>query len=535
MRKLLLRLELFGLVALAAGLGVWLYSSGSISAVQAALFVSGAGMLAWVQERRILHPLTQAIEQLPVAERVSPDDLPAQLQGLTHAIDQHAEALRTQSERDLLTGLPNRQALRQYLAEWQDRTREHSGSLALMLLDLDDFKRINDTLGHDVGDEVLAEIGRRLQSVLEHAEPEAVVARFGGDEFVVLLEGDNARRRAGQIAEAMQQTLTRPILYGQHVLHISASIGVSSCPEDGNDARKLLQNGDIAMYLAKVSGRNCYRYFTNYLTQVAADRLELEHDLRQALDRGDLDLHFQPIIDLESGCISGAEALLRWRHEKRGWVSPNIFVGIAEDVGMIDQLGVYVLERACLEARRWPAQNGTRPYVAVNVSPKQLHDAGFPEKVRRALARTGLSASQLHLELTESAVMDGGAAARAVLAGLAELGVEVWLDDFGTGFSGLSHLRQVRVKGVKIDRSFTEDLLADRHDLALTHAIIAMAHSLQIEVVAEGVESAAQIQCLRSIGCKAGQGFFLGQPMPALNLLNSLQTGIVDQRYRLIA
>lgn len=535
MRKLLLRLELFGLVALAAGLGVWLYAIGAVTAMQALLLVSGAGMLAWVQERRILKPLTEAIEQLPAVEYRTPEDLPATLVGLTYAFDQQAEALRLQSERDALTGLPNRQALRQHLADWQERTREHAGSLALLLLDLDDFKRINDTLGHDVGDEVLAEIGRRLQSVLEQAEPEAIVARFGGDEFVVLLEGEGARKRAGQVAEAMQKALTRPILYGSHVLHISASIGVSSCPEDGQDARKLLQNGDIAMYLAKVSGRNCYRYFTNYLTQVAADRLELEHDLRLALDRGDLMLHFQPIVDLESGCISGAEALLRWHHEKRGWVSPNIFVGIAEDVGLIDQLGVYVLERACQEARRWPAQIGGKPYVAVNVSPKQLHDAGFPEKVRRVLARTGLSASQLHLELTESAVMDGGASARAVLAGLSELGVEVWLDDFGTGFSGLSHLRQVRVKGVKIDRSFTEDLLADRHDLALTHAIIAMAHSLQIDVVAEGVESSAQIQCLRSIGCRAGQGFYLGQPMPPLNLLNSLHTGIVDQRYRLIA
>ncbi|MBK8286187.1 MAG: EAL domain-containing protein [Ahniella sp.] len=191
------------------------------------------------------------------------------------------------------------------------------------------------------------------------------------------------------------------------------------------------------MYLAKVSGRNCYRYFTNCLTEVAADRLVLENDLRLAIDQEALDIHYQPIVDLDNGCVIGAEALLRWHHAERGWISPSTFVGIAEDVGLIDALGVYVLERACIQATQWPTQKGRLPYLAVNISPRQLRDPGLPEKVRRALKRSGLGIEQLHLELTESAVMDGGAAARAVLAGLAELGVEVWLDDFGTGFSGV--------------------------------------------------------------------------------------------------
>lgn len=529
MNRMLLRFEVLGLVALSVGLSIFLSWRGFLPEWVAMTLAMSAVLLGLFQERRLLAPVARAVDQLPKA---TPEALPDALEAAHRARTEHAFALREQSERDALTGLPNRLALRQRLADWHEHSDPTFRSLALMFIDLDDFKRINDTLGHEVGDDVLAEIGLRLKGCLEEQGNDGALARFGGDEFVLLIEGPDARRRAGQLAESVLKALARPVQHGAHVLHVSGSIGVTSCPEDGCDPRRLLQNGDIAMYLAKVSGRNCYRYFTNYLTEVAADRLVLENDLRRAIELETLEVHYQPIVDLDTGLVAGAEALLRWNHPERGWISPTTFVGIAEDVGLIDALGVYVLERACIQATQWPLQGGKPPYVAVNVSARQLRDPGLPEKVRRALKRSGLDAAQLHLELTESAVMDGGAAARAVLAGLSELAVDVWLDDFGTGFSGLSHLRQVRVKGVKIDRSFTQDLLSDRHDLALTHAIIAMAHSLQIDVVAEGVESAAQIQCLRSIGCHSGQGFFLGQPMPPSVLLQSLRTGVVDQRYR---
>ncbi len=532
MPRLSLRLEVLALVAMAGGFGVWLAWAGVLPYWQGVVFALLAIAIGAIQERRVLAPIAQA---LGLARASDVDELAGVVSAAQSAKEDHAVELRAQAQRDALTGLPNRIALRNRLLEWQHRSDPSERALALLFIDLDDFKRINDTLGHEVGDDVLTEVGQRLGECLEQFECEGTLARFGGDEFVMLIEGHDARRRAGHLAEQAQKALARPVQHGPHVLHVSGSIGVTSCPEDGCDPSRLLQNGDIAMYLAKVSGRNCYRYFTNYLTDVAADRLVLENDLRLAIEQETLEVHYQPIVNLDTGCVIGAEALLRWHHAERGWVSPSTFVGIAEDVGLIDALGVYVLERAAIQATQWPAQKGLQPYIAVNISPRQLRDPGLPEKVRRALKRSGLASEHLHLELTESAVMDGGAAARAVLAGLAELGVEVWLDDFGTGFSGLSHLRQVRVKGVKIDRSFTQDLLSDRHDLALTHAIIAMAHSLQIDVVAEGVESAAQVQCLRSIGCHAGQGFWLGRPMPAAVLLQSLRTGIVDQRYRLTA
>ncbi len=425
--------------------------------------------------------------------------------------------LQRQITRDGLTGLPNRLALRQQIGERLQLCRDRGLEFALMFIDLDEFKRINDTLGHDVGDDVLAETGKRFSDVLNRDSNAAgnFIARFGGDEFVVLVACVDARRRAGTVAEHLLAALQAPFRLLNQSLHLSASIGITSYPDDALDAAQLLKNGDIAMYLAKVHGRNCYRYFTNYLTKLADDRLALEQDLREAIANGELQVYYQPIVELEHERVRGAEALLRWHHPVRGMVPTSLFIGIAEDVGLIDTLGEFVLREAAREAVGWITPDGHLPFVAVNVSVKQFRDARFPAKVASALRDSGLPASRLHMEMTESALLDNEPLAFPGLEELDRQGVSVWLDDFGTGFSGLSHLRRVPASGVKIDRSFTADLLSDRHDLALTSAIIAMARSLEITVVAEGVEKSSQVEILRSLRCPYGQGYWFGHPMPA--------------------
>lgn len=442
--------------------------------------------------------------------------------------------LQRQITRDGLTGLPNRLALRQQLSERLQYCRDRGFEFALMFIDLDEFKRINDTLGHDVGDDVLAETGKRFSDVLSQDAnaPGNFIARFGGDEFVVLVACPDARRRAGLVAERLMASLLQPFRMQNQSLHLSASIGITSYPEDAKDAQQLLKNGDIAMYLAKVHGRNCYRYFTTYLTQLAEDRLSLEQDLREALDIGALQVHYQPIVSILTERIHGAEALLRWTHPTRGLVPTSVFIGIAEDVGLIDQLGEFVLNEAMREAVGWITPDGRRPFVAVNVSVKQFRDARFPAKVASALTESGLPAQRLHLEVTESTLLDNEPLAFPGLEELNRLGAQVWLDDFGTGFSGLSHLRRVPASGVKIDRSFTADLLSDRHDLALTSAIIAMARSLEITVVAEGVEKSSQVEILRSLKCEYAQGYWFGHPMPAEDFRARLARELLDPALR---
>lgn len=488
-------------------------------------------LLLWFGDRRLAKPLAQTEARAAQIARVyategehgdALDRIEARFAGFDRELQRREHI-------DALTGLPNRIALRQRIADLIARAGAEHEEMALLFIDLDDFKRINDTLGHDVGDEILAGVSRRFADVLneEHSGARGFIARFGGDEFVLLLSGDDARRRAGTLAELVLASLRIPVQAGGQVLHVTASIGITSYPEDARDASRLIKNGDIAMYLAKVQGRNCVRYFTNYLTRLAEDRLAIEQDLRQALDNDELEMHYQPIIDLDSKLICGAEALMRWHHPTRGLVPSALFVGIAEDVGLIDVLGDFALRTACATAVRWPPSAGQRPFVSVNVSVKQLRDVRFPARVEQVLAETGLSAELLHLELTESSLLDGESSALAALDELHRIGVKLWLDDFGTGFSGLNHLRRVPVDGVKVDRSFVADLMTDRHDVALTSAIIAMARSLDITVVAEGVESSALAEILGQLSCPFGQGYWFGEPAHSEKLVER----IVAQRY----
>jgi diguanylate cyclase (GGDEF)-like protein len=470
------------------------------------------------------------LQHIDMSRRDEIGDLMRSMGALGASLSAHDRDVRRLAYVDSLTGLPNRLMLREALARAMMIGRSSGTGIALLFIDLDDFKRINDTLGHDAGDEALAQIAHRLEARLAvirlPAQPDVtgstgdMVARFGGDEFVALLFGGDLRARARQFAESVFDAVREPLSAGGRSVHLNASIGITLFPDDGDDPQQLLKSGDIAMYEAKQAGKNCYRYFTAAMTRAAEDRLHLEHDLREAMAGGQLAVHYQPIVDLRSGRMAGAEALLRWAHPQRGMVPPALFVGIAEDFGLIAEIGRFVLERACADAALWPAGGAEgAPFVSVNLSVRQLRDPGLPREIAATLARHGLPHSRVHVELTESALLDSEPLALTALAELRRLGIRIWLDDFGTGFSGLSHLRRVPVDGVKIDRSFVQELLTDRDDLALTSAIVAMAGSLGIEAIAEGIESEAQLEVLRNLRCDLGQGFWLGHPVPQHELV----------------
>lgn len=452
------------------------------------------------------------------ARRDEIGDLVRAFAHMRDSIARHDRDVRRMAYTDSLTGLANRLAFREILDQRLFETSGAARQVALLFADIDDFKRVNDTIGHDAGDEVLMQFSNRMREVIEARVGDAgVLARFGGDEFVILLQpadGD-IREAATRLAEALVEELGRPILvHGRHVF-LGISIGVTLFPEDASNASSLMKNGDIAMYQAKVAGKNCFRFYSRAMDQAVERRVRMEQDLRGAWERGELSLAYQPVFRLADGKLVGAEALLRWQHPEQGSVSPSLFIDVAEQSGLIETIGPQVLRAACFDARRWqrdfPA--GRELFVSVNVSPRQLRAADLSAQVDAVLRETGLAPQHLHIELTETAVIGDEARVSALLSRLRNAGVKVWLDDFGTGFSGLSHLRRVPVDGVKIDRSFIADVLRDPDDLALTTAIIAMAHSLGIHVVAEGVEKEGQYAILRERGCDLAQGFWLGHPM----------------------
>ena len=433
------------------------------------------------------------------------------------SVERHERDIRRLAYLDPLTGLGNRLALSESLESRLLTLQASSGELALLFIDLDDIKRVNDTLGHHVGDELIVEVAQRVRSACEDEGIDtAELARFGGDEFVVLFTGSEARLRAGLLGQRLLAKIIEPLSLGGRDLVVSASIGITSFPEDAASASQLVKNADMAMYQAKAAGKSCVRFYSRALDEEVGHRVRLEHELRGAWERGEMTLAFQPIFDLTDGRPVGAEALLRWNHPELGLVPPSAFIGIAELSGQVELMGQRVMEEAMREAVSWSGSSAGRPpFVAVNISPRQLERGDLPEVVEAALRATGLAASRLHLELTETAILRDEPQATVAFTRLRALGVGVWLDDFGTGFSGLSHLRRVPVDGVKIDRSFITDLLRDPNDLALTTGVIAMAHSLGVTVVAEGIENEGQHNLLRERGCPMGQGFYLARPLPA--------------------
>lgn len=411
---------------------------------------------------------------------------------------------------DSVTGLPNRHLLRERL----DRAIKHEARshrhLAVMFLDLDNFKSINDTLGHDVGDRVLQVVANRLLACLRESD---TVARIGGDEFTVLVEDMTTMESIAALAQQIIDSLSLPFPLDGREMFCTVSVGIAIYPDDSESLDGLMKSADSAMYRAKEQGRNTYRFFTEDMHRRAYERLLLENRLRGALKRGEFQLHYQPQVDVASGATVGIEALLRWNDEERGLVPPVEFIGVLEDTGMIVEVGHWVLEEACAFNQSL-REIGLPPIrVAVNISPRQFRQKGLVESIRQILSNTGLGAEYLDLEITESVLVDA-VDAPDVLERLSGMGVRLSIDDFGTGYSSLSYLKRFPIDTLKIDRSFVRDIMTDSDDAAITVAIIALSRSLRLKVLAEGVETAEQLASLRHHGCDEIQGFLYARPMP---------------------
>jgi diguanylate cyclase (GGDEF)-like protein/PAS domain S-box-containing protein len=421
--------------------------------------------------------------------------------------------LRHLATHDTLTGLPNRALLHERLQRMLEDCAA-GRSVAVIFLDLDRFKEVNDSFGHEHGDILLCEVAARLRKVLR---PGDVVARLGGDEFVVAAEcgGESS---ATAIAAKLLEVLTLPVTVGAQDVVVGASIGISMYPRDAGTRELLFQTADTAMYRAKAEGRNRYRFFEPEMTVAARARMALELSLRPALARGEFELHYQPRVDLRSMAVVGVEALLRWRHPQQGMVPPQQFIGIAEETGLINPIGRWVLREACRQTRRLIDEFGRPIRVSVNVSARQLAQQGFVDEVRDALDTAGLAASSLELELTESALIEDIGRTAAMLGELQALGVKLAVDDFGTGYSGLAYLRRLPIDVLKLDRSFVlqDDGRISAFDFV--KAFVDMAHALQMSVVAEGVETAEVLDFLRAASCDEAQGYLLGRPLPLADL-----------------
>ncbi|WP_372014564.1 putative bifunctional diguanylate cyclase/phosphodiesterase [Pseudoxanthomonas sp. 10H] len=466
-----------------------------------------------------------AVERLDSDRTDEMGDLVRTFGRMSESVARHDREVRRMAYTDALTGLTNRLAFRESLDHRLMLLRGAGRQLALLFADIDDFKRVNDTLGHEAGDEALLQFSNRIREAVDkYGGDDALLARFGGDEFVILIQEGDVRAAATRLAEVLVAELRRPLDIQDRQVFLGTSIGITLFPEDASSASALMKNGDIAMYQAKVAGKNGYRFYSRAMDHAVERRVHMEQELRGAWERGELSVVYQPVCRTSDGRVVGAEALLRWQHPMLGMIAPSVFIDVAEQSGLIEGIGPRVLRAACDEAMRWAgmADGGERLFVSVNVSPRQLRKGDLPDIVAECLRETGLPASCLHLELTETAVISDELQAAAMLARLHSTGVKVWLDDFGTGFSGLSHLRRVPVDGVKIDRSFVADLQRDPDDLALTTAIIAMAHSLGITVVAEGVEKEAQYNLLAERGCDLVQGYWLSHPISATEFAHLL-------------
>ena len=432
---------------------------------------------------------------------------------------------------DALTGLPNRTLFADRVGQAIARAHRRDGKIAVLFLDLDRFKNVNDSLGHAIGDLLLTAVAERLTKCLRD---EDTAARLGGDEFIISLpdvaDGGEAARVAGRILAE----LAKPFTIGDHQLHADGSIGIALYPTDGDTAETLMRNADTAMYHAKESGRSNYQFFSAQMTERVSRRLSTETDLRRALEHGEFSLHYQPLIDLAEGRISGAEALLRWPQSDRRPMTPTEFIPIAEDTGLIIPLGEWVLIEACSQAQAWQArQPGLR--ISVNLSARQFRQKDLTGMIERVLGETGLAPALLELELTESMLMHHADETIGTLTRLDEMGVHLSIDDFGTGYSSLSYLKRFPIHSLKIDRSFVRDISSDPDDAAIVTAIVAMARSLNLNVTAEGVETEEQAAFLRSLACQRAQGFHFGRPMPAQEFGARLALGGATQALRVAA
>jgi diguanylate cyclase (GGDEF)-like protein/PAS domain S-box-containing protein len=424
------------------------------------------------------------------------------------------------AQHDLLTNLPNRLVLNNRMSQAISLAHRRRRSSAVLFLDLDHFKYINDSLGHATGDKLLQSVSKRLLAALRGSD---TVSRQGGDEFIILLSEIVHSEDAAKAAKKILLSLGEPHFIGGQDLHISGSIGISVYPADGEDAGTLIRNADTAMYQAKEHGRNNFQFFKAEMNRKAVDRQSLESSLRRAFARDEFLLHYQPRVNLDTGEITGVEALIRWQHPDRGLVLPSEFVPIAEDSGLILQIGQWVLREACKQACAWQYASMPPLPIAVNVSAVEFRDRDFVESVRTALSETGLEARHLELELTERVLMEDAESTVSVLQELKTMGIHLAVDNFGIGYSSLSYLRQFPLDGLKIDQSFVHRITADPDDSMIVSAIIYMGKSLKRRVVAEGVETREQMAYLQTQRCVEGQGYLFSRPLPAARFANLLQ------------
>jgi diguanylate cyclase (GGDEF)-like protein/PAS domain S-box-containing protein len=433
-----------------------------------------------------------------------------------------SEQMEFLAQHDILTGLANRVLLSDRISQAAALARRHHHQLAVLFLDIDRFKHINDSLGHDAGDRLLQAVSHRLLQCVRKSD---TVSRQGGDEFVVLLPELAAPQDAAILTEKIIVALAEPYALGSEALRITVSAGIAIYPDDGGDAETLLKNADFAMYHAKESGRNNYQFYRAEQNDRAIEHRAVDSGLRLALERGEFVLHYQATIHLATRLISGVEALLRWRHPKRGLIGPENFLPHAEESGAIVPIGRWVLGEACRQARMWQDTCLVPIRIAVNVSPVELRDPGFVAGVRAILAATGLEPRFLELEITETVLVQDTASTAVVLQALRDLGVQLALDDFGTGFSSLSHLKRFPINTLKIDQSFVRDLASGSGDASIVGAVLSMAESLKLQVVAEGVETSQQFELLKEQGCPEAQGFYFSHPVVAEDLTQLLRRG----------
>lgn len=457
-------------------------------------------------------------EWLTISAVLGPDGVPTHYVGTFSEITQNKEAeaeIHRLAYYDPLTHLPNRRLFHDRLSQGIASSNRSGNFGALLFLDLDNFKNLNDTLGHDIGDLLLIETGRRLQACVRGGD---MVARLGGDEFVVMLEnlGTEVKEAAiltRVVGEKIREALTEPYPIQERQLHCTTSIGIALFCNLDEPAETLLRHADMAMYKAKNAGRNTLRFFDPAMQVALDERSALEADLRLALELGQLHLYYQPQVD-ETRRLVGAEALLRWQHPQRGLVLPGDFIPLAEETGLILPIGQWVLEIACAQIKTWSTAPATRDLqLAVNVSTRQFRQADFVERIEELLTRTGIDPTRLKIELTESLVIDNVADTIAHMQAIKALGVQFSMDDFGTGFSSLSYLKRLPLNQLKIDRSFVIDIISNAHDAAIVQTIISMGKTLGLHVIAEGVETESQLNCLTQYGCTAFQGFLFSRPL----------------------
>lgn len=442
-------------------------------------------------------------------------------EGLFNFIDARTKELDYLAYHDGLTSLANKSLLADRTEHAISHAKRYGFKAALLFVDLDRFKIINDTLGHDIGDTVLADIAKKIQKTLRADD---TLARIGGDEFAILLENIEGERHAAQLAARIIESSSKPTTVAGKKLSVTASIGIAMYPEDGDDYATLIRNADTAMYQAKVGGRNGYAFYRKELTVESEKRLELQNELKTAVKKGELTLYYQPQIDMQTDKLIGVEALIRWNHPKKGVLPPGVFLQEAEECGLMSQIGDIVINKACEQIKSWAKKGFHIPNVSINVTAEDFNKNNLSQKISDAVERNGLNPSVLEVEITETGIMQNDGVAIGELKKLNDMGITLSIDDFGTGYSSLSYLKRLPIKEIKIDRSFVNDIASDSGDKAIVRAILAISKELGLEVIAEGVETKKQAALLLKEGCRFGQGYLFGKPMPANELAKLFRT-----------